>query len=133
MARPGFFAIDSLASVHVLVVDDDPASREELITLLRYCGALVTVAESDAEALRVLDTVKPDLVVIAVARRHRGEITLVRIVRARKPEASGVVPIVAVLAQGETLDPRSGVTLQLTRPLDAWRVCRALASLIAGQ
>lgn len=133
MARPGFFAVDSLASVHVLLVDEEPASREELIAILRYCGALVTVAESEVEGIRVLDNIKPDVIVIALPRRYRGEVVLVRILRARKPEDGGVVPIVVILGPGEQLDPSAGVTVQLNRPLDAWRICGALARLVSAQ
>jgi CheY-like chemotaxis protein len=51
--RPGLFSVGSLSGIHVLLIDDDPASREELTAILRYGGSLVTVAQSDAEAIRV--------------------------------------------------------------------------------
>jgi CheY-like chemotaxis protein len=133
MARPGFFSITSLTSVHILLVDDEPESREELVAALGYCGTLLTVVDSDSEAIRALDLVRPDIVVIALPRRHRGDIALVNVVRSRKPEKNGVVPIVAIVSAGDTLPPDSGVTLTLSRPIEAWRICAELARLVSAR
>jgi CheY-like chemotaxis protein len=57
MAR-GYFAVDSLRGVHILVVDDDPDSRELLTAILNYCGALVTTVASAGEALDRLRLIK---------------------------------------------------------------------------
>src|SRR5687767_14042752 len=95
MARGGFFAVDSLTSVHVLVVDDDPAFRDVLVSVLRYCGALVVAIGTPDEALAATDQIKPDVLVITI-RTHPAVAVLPRRVRARKPEDGGNAPLVVV-------------------------------------
>src|SRR2546422_293008 len=97
MSRGGFFAVDSLSSVHVLVVDDDASFREVLVSLLRYCGALVTARATPDEALVAMNQVKPDVLVVTIG--PDGASSLPRRVRARKPEDGGNAPIVVVLRE----------------------------------
>jgi CheY-like chemotaxis protein len=131
MARGGFFAVDSLTSVHALVVDDDAPFRETLVSLLRYCGALVTAVGTPDDALTAMNQVKPDVVVITLAPAGR-TVSLVRRVRDRKPEDGGNAPIVAVVRQGAT-DVPEGVNVHLTEPLDPWELCRQISTLLATE
>jgi CheY-like chemotaxis protein len=130
MARGGFFAVDSLTSVHVLVVDADIAFRDVIVALLRYCGALVTAVGTAEEALMAMDQVKPDIVVITVGGDRVAAASLPRRVRARKPEDGGNVPILAILRQ-----PAEGalpdVNAQITEPLNPWELCRLISTLLA--
>jgi CheY-like chemotaxis protein len=130
MARGGFFAVDSLASVHVLVVDDDAAFRDVLASLLRYCGALVTAVTTPEEALMAMGQVKPDALVITIAPDGRN-VSLARRVRARKPEDGGNAPIVAVLREGAHDDVPEGINVHLTEPLNPWELCRVISTLLA--
>ena len=130
MSRPGLFSVGSLAGIHVLLVDDDPASREELVAVLRYCGSLLTVAESDAEAMRVLELTRPDVIVLALPRRHRGEVPFVRHVRSRGSNEAALIPIVAIVWPDDVATIPGTTVVQLRRPLDAWEVCRALATAV---
>ena len=90
MTRSGFFSVDSLRGVWVLVVDPDPHGRQTLVEILSYCGALVTPLASPAEALNVMRQVKPDVLVVTLAQS--GDLAFIRLVRALKPEEGGVVP-----------------------------------------
>ena len=129
MARGGFFAVDSLASVHALVVDDDPPFRDVLVSLLRYCGALVTAVATPEDALMAMDQVKPDVLVTTITAGGRA-VSLVRRVRARKPEDGGNAPIVAILRHGAG-DVPEGVNVHLAEPLNPWELCREIATLLA--
>lgn len=51
---------------HVLVVDDERASREAIAAILRSGGIEVTVASGGEEALRLLESRKPELIVADV-------------------------------------------------------------------
>jgi two-component system, OmpR family, phosphate regulon response regulator OmpR len=133
MPRSGLFSVGSLAGVHVLLIDDDQASREELAAILRYCGALLTVAHSEAEALRVLDLVHPAAVVLAVARRHRGDLPFVRLLRNHPSQTTIVIPIIAVVWPDDVVTTAGATVVQLRRPLEAWEVCRALATAVHVQ
>jgi CheY-like chemotaxis protein len=130
MARGGFFAVDSLTSVHVLVVDDDVSFREVLVSLLRYCGALVTAVGTLEEALVAMDQVKPDVIVVTIGS-SRGPGSLPRRVRARKPEDGGNAPIVAVVREGTEDAVPEGVNVQLAEPLNPWELCRVISTLLA--
>jgi CheY-like chemotaxis protein len=131
MARGGFFAVDSLISVHALVVDEDASFRETLVSLLRYCGALVTAVGTADDALTAMNQVKPDVVVITLAPAGR-TVALVRRIRDRKPEDGGNAPIVAVVRHG-VADVPEGANVHLTEPLDPWELCRQIATLLATE
>lgn len=131
MARGGFFAVDSLTSVHILVVDDDAAFRDAIVALLRYCGALVTSVGTAEEALMAMDQVKPDVVVFTVGGNRVPATSLPRRVRARKPEDGGNVPILAILRDGAATLPES-VNAQVAEPLNPWELCRMISALLAA-
>jgi len=130
MARGGFFAVDSLTSVHVLVVDDDVSFRDVLVSLLRYCGALVTAVGTLEEALVAMDQVKPDVIVVTIGPSG-GTVSLPRRVRARKPEDGGNAPIVAVVRAGTEDAMPEGVNVHLAEPLNPWELCRVISTLLA--
>jgi CheY-like chemotaxis protein len=130
MARGGYFAVDSLTSVHVLVVDDDASFREVLVALLRYCGALVTAVGTPEEALMAMDQVKPDIVIITVGGDRVPAASLPRRVRGRKPEDGGNVPILAILREGAA-GTLPDVNAQVAEPLNPWELCRLISTLLA--
>ena len=130
MSRGGFFAVDSLSSVHVLVVDDDASFREVLVSLLRYCGALVTALATPEEALIAMNQVKPDVIVISVGPDSPAA-GMPRRVRGRKPEDGGNAPIVVVLRADADTVPE-GANVHLREPLDPWELCRVIATLLAS-
>ena len=130
MTRGGFFAVDSLTSVHVLVVDDDTAFRDVLVSLLRYCGALVTATATADEALVAMNQVKPDVLVVTIGP-DRDMTALIRRIRARKPEDGGNAPIVGVLREGTSEPAREGVNAWLTEPLNPWELCRVISTVLA--
>jgi CheY-like chemotaxis protein len=129
MAGGGFFSVDALNGVHAIVVDDDPAFRDVLVSLLRYCGALVTGVGSTDDALGAMDQIRPDVLVITVGGTRR-IVTLPGRVRARKPEDGGNVPIVAILRDGGESAPE-GVNVILEEPLNPWELCRVVSGLLA--
>lgn len=130
MTRSGFFSVDSLRGVWVLVVDPDPHGRQTLVEILSYCGALVTPLASPAEALNVMRQVKPDVLVVTL---ESGDFAFIRLVRALKPEEGGVVPAIAVGSADSPSDDtvRSrGFQASLRKPLDPWALCRIVSELV---
>ena len=132
MSRGGFFAVDSLSSVHVLVVDDDASFREVLVSLLRYCGALVTARATPDEALVAMNQVKPDVLVVTIGP-DGASASLPRRVRARKPEDGGNAPIVVVLREGAGDSVHEGVNVHLREPLNPWELCRMISTLLTSR
>lgn len=131
MARGGYYSVDSLKGVHVLVLDDEAEGRLLLASILNYCGALVTAVASAEEALAVMGLIKPDAIVVSLALPGDDGYGLLRRVRDLKPEDGGVIPIIAVgqrQADGERAR-RAGFAVCLLKPLDPWELCRVISTL----
>ena len=129
MARGGFYAVDSLNGVHVLLVSADPGTRDVIAAVLAYCGALVTPVTSATDAIEVLRRITADLV-IAETRWPGGDgVVLVREIQSRKPEDGGVIPVVALTPRSAALGT-AGFDAVLAMPVDPWALCRLVAGLV---
>jgi CheY-like chemotaxis protein len=125
----GFFSLDSLRGVWVLVVDSHPRGRDTLGEILSYCGALVTPMASAADALGVMRKVKPDVLIVALA--DDADFGFIRRVRGLKPEDGGVLPAIAIAHDvDEGLARSRGYQACLRLPLDPWELCRLVSSLM---
>jgi len=124
---------DALAGIHVLIIDDDPEARDLLRTVLRYCGALVSVASGAGEGLDALQRVLPDIVVCDIAMPTHDGYWFVSSLRERTPEAGGNLPVIAITAHGVTHGPDrtlpAGFQAHLRKPVDPWELCRVIASM----
>ena len=133
MARGGFYSVDSLRGVHVLVVDYEAECRDLLTAVLHYCGALVTAVDTPDAALDVMGLIRPDVLVVDLTEGDRDGHWLIRQVRSLKPEDGGVVPVVAVSAAGSPAGlaraGASGFVACLVKPLDPWQLCRVIAGV----
>jgi CheY-like chemotaxis protein len=134
MTRGGFYAVDSLSGVHVLVVDNERGCRDLLTSILQYCGALVTAVGSADEALAVMALIKPDVLITDVVMRDRDGFWLIAKVRSLKPEDGGVVPAVAIVNHA-VADEReraraAGFAAYLSKPIDPWELCRLVTGLV---
>ena len=76
-------ADDLLAGVRVLVVDDEPDTRDMVAILLQRAGADVAKAGSTDEALRLADERVPDVLVSDLAMPARDGYALLRALRGR--------------------------------------------------
>jgi CheY-like chemotaxis protein len=136
MTRGGFFAVDSLRGVHVLVVDDEADCRDLLTAILGYCGALVTTAGSTGEALHVMELIKPDVIVADPVMEAEDGFALIRRVRALKPDDGGMVPAIAVSALTADTDREraraSGFDAYVAKPINPWELCRTISALVSA-
>jgi CheY-like chemotaxis protein len=131
MPSGGFFSVDSLRGVWVLVVDSNPHSRATLGEILSYCGALVKPMASAAEALGVMRQVKPDVLIVALTDDE--DFAFIRQIRALKPEDGGVVAAIAIAHEADDDLARSrGYQAFLRTPLDPWELCRLVSSLMTA-
>ena len=115
---------------HVLVVDDDPHARALLDAVLRYGGALVTLAASARAALPAIRRTPPDVVVATVDMADEDGYWLVRELRARHD--SRTLPIVALAIGRDHEADRTlgaGFNAHLRKPVDPWELCRIVAEL----
>jgi CheY-like chemotaxis protein len=94
---------ESLAGVHVLVLDDEPAIRMGMRSLLGHWGCHVTACGGYAEAERVLDEYRlpVDLIVADLRlRQHENGIETVKRLRER------LGPVPALVISGDTAPER---------------------------
>jgi len=125
---PSPAAEDSLAGVRVLVVDDEPDTREMVTEILKAAGAEVSAAGSTDEALRRADEGAPDVLVSDLAMPARDGYALLRALHGRGM-AGGLVTI-ALTAHARREDREralgAGYDAYVTKPVEP----AALAALV---
>jgi CheY-like chemotaxis protein len=133
MGRHDPLPSDALSGVHVLIIDDDAEARDLIRTVLRYCGALVSVAAGAGEGLETLQRVLPDVIVCDIAMPQRDGYWFVSSLRALPPEQGGALPVIAITAHGATHGPDrtlpAGFQAHIRKPVDPWELCRAVAAI----
>lgn len=98
-----------------------------LTIVLEYCGALVTAAESADRAKRILEDLRPHVIVTDIAMPDDG-IELIREVKAIARSKGIQVPAIAVTAYGgrrEELLAHGFVDL-VEKPLDPMTLCKVV-------
>ena len=119
-----------LRGIHVLLVEDDPESRELLETVLEYAGALVTPAFTARGALRALESARPDLLLCDLADDTEDAGWL--LARVRRLAEGADLPAVALggrrghEARQRLLD--AGFAEHLPKPVDPWHLCDVVAA-----
>lgn len=129
----GIFATDSLSGIYVVVLDSDKDRRTLVGGILRYCGALVTPAETPVAAMAIMALLKPDAIVVDFTKPEETGLAFVRSVRALKPEDGGMVPTVAIgdgAGEHRDLARSRGYDAYLARPIDPWELCRIISQLL---
>ena len=116
-----------LDGVHVLVVEDTDDSREVFRAVLEYCGALVTTAASAEEAKRILDRIRPHVLVSDIAMPDDG-VELIREVKAVAQSKGMHIPAIAITAyRGRREDLLAeGFVELLEKPFDPNTLCKAI-------
>ena len=126
---------ESLVGIQVLVIDDDPEACELLATILGYCGALVTTANTAEDGLAKVARVVPDVVVCDIVMAKHDGYWFVSRLRATPPAAA--VPVIAVTgyddvhAAERTLG--AGFDGHVRKPIDPWELARLVGALARGR
>jgi two-component system OmpR family response regulator len=114
----------------LLVVDDEPNIVDLLATSLRFAGFEVATARNGAEALRVAEQFRPDLLVLDVMMPGIDGFTVVR--RLRQEGQS--IPVVFLTAKDATEDKVTGLTLggddYVTKPFSLEEVVARIRSVL---
>jgi CheY-like chemotaxis protein len=123
----------SLSGISVLVVEDDPDARSLLRFTLEQSGARVIDVESAAAAMTELDRAIPDVILCDISMPQEDGYSLMRRIRARKPQSGGSVPTAAVTAYARPEDVRqalaAGFDLHLAKPLEPRDLIAAVVRL----
>jgi PAS domain S-box-containing protein len=130
---PFFECPDRLDRLRVLVVDDEPDTREMLKAGLAHCGAEVTAVGSAAEALAEIEKSPPDVLISDIGMPEEDGYALVRKVRALPPGRGGRIPAIALTAYARAEDRmqalRSGYQMHVPKPVELAELAAVAASL----
>jgi PAS domain S-box-containing protein len=97
-------AAGMLTGVRVLVVEDEPDSREFLTFLLESAGAVVQATAAAPEALRAIDAFQPDVLLSDIGLPVEDGYALIRAVRAREADGARSLPAIALTAYANQED-----------------------------
>ena len=114
----------------LLVVDDEPNIRELLTTSLRFAGFDVVPAADGAEALKLAEQHRPDLVVLDVMMPDMDGFTVTRKLRERGRD----MPVLFLTARDETGDKVTGLTVggddYVTKPFSLEEVVARIRAVL---
>ncbi|HXO30494.1 MAG TPA: response regulator, partial [Thermoanaerobaculia bacterium] len=129
-------AVVDLGRLKLVVVDDEPDTREILSEILYAAGATVATAASLTEALALCDHFRPDLLISDIAMPGGDGYALVRQLRRRGPRRGGGVPAIAVSAHAREEDRRralaAGFVRYVTKPVEPTDLLTAVREIAAG-
>jgi PAS domain S-box-containing protein len=125
--------VPELSGLRVLVVDDEPDTRELIVTVLSSCGAQVASAASTPKALEMIDREQFDVLVTDIGMPEEDGYSLINKVRALPIERGGQMPAAALTAYARAEDRlralNSGFQMHVTKPIDPAELIIVVASL----
>lgn len=125
---------DRLDGTLILVVDDEPDTRELLKAGLENCGAKVTVAGSAAEAFVTLEGQIPDVIISDIGMPDEDGYDLIRKLRSMPADKGGSVPAIALTAYARVEDRlralRSGYQMHVPKPVELAELVAVADSLV---
>jgi len=124
---------DRLDGLMILVVDDEPDTRDLLKQGLEYCGATVRVAGSAAEAVDALAASVPDILISDIGMPGVDGYDLIRQIRGLAADRGGKVAAVALTAYTRTEDRllalRAGYDMHVPKPVELAELVAVAASV----
>jgi len=124
-----------LDGITVLVIDDEPSTREVMAHGLETCGARVACAASAAEALALLEQDPVDVLLSDVAMPDEDGYSFIARVRRSPDPRIAAIPAAAVTAYARDADRAralaAGFQLHLAKPIEPRSLARAVARLSA--
>jgi signal transduction histidine kinase/CheY-like chemotaxis protein len=122
-----------LEGLKVLVVDDEPDTRELMLTTLAESGCEVRATASVGEAMEAVAAARPDVIVSDIGMPGENGYELVRRLRRLPPEQGGRIPAAALTAYSRPEDRRqalrAGFEMFLPKPVEPAELLAALATL----
>ena len=122
-----------LDGLRVLVVDDEPDTRELLRETLANVGAKVEEASSSAEAQQKLRSFGPDVLVSDIGMPGEDGYTLLRKIRSLPTAEGGRIQALALTAYASESDQlrafAAGFQTHMAKPVRPWDLVAAVANL----
>jgi signal transduction histidine kinase/CheY-like chemotaxis protein len=128
----------SISGVRILVVDDDPDARELIRLTLEARGAVLQLASSSEQALRLISRDPPDILIADIGMPHEDGYVLIQTLRALERDHShGRLPAIALTAYGSGADREqalsAGYNCHLIKPVGIADLTYAIAKFHRGR
>jgi len=121
-----------LAGLRVLVVDDEPDTRQVISAVISKSGAEVKTCASVPEAFETLKMWKPDILMSDIGMPDEDGYSLIRKVRSLSAESGGLIPAAALTAYARDDDRdralAAGFQMHVAKPIGS----KELISVVAG-
>jgi CheY-like chemotaxis protein len=120
-----------LGGILVLVVEDHPDARDLFRSMLECHGAIVTVAASVDEAKRILEVLRPHVIVTDIGLRQKPGTYLLDYVR--ESPSFALTPVIGVT--GRHVPPTVKATFDafIEKPADMDELCSTVLRLVNQQ
>jgi signal transduction histidine kinase/ActR/RegA family two-component response regulator len=123
-----------LQGIRVLVVDDEADMRELVVMILEQAGAIVQMAASAEEALRLFDQFQPMLLVSDIGMPETDGYALIRQVQSRVYQNGRPIPAIALTAYAMEQDQQqalaAGFQRHLAKPIEPEVLVKAILALL---
>jgi signal transduction histidine kinase/ActR/RegA family two-component response regulator len=134
MAEPAIDECASLAGVSILIVDDEPDSRRLIHRVLADCDAIVHVAGTASEAIELLRSHRPQVLISDISMPEVDGYRLLEQVRALGPDGGGNLPAIALTAFARAQDRdkalSAGFLSHLSKPFLPQKLVAVVASAV---
>ncbi len=124
--------LQNLQNIQVLVVEDDPDSRDLITTTLRQLGAKVTAVPSAIEAINVLSHLKPDILISDI--RMPGIDGYMLMQQIREVTDTGQIPAIALTSYTTEADQQKALAADfqkhLAKPMEPIQLVEAVLKLL---
>jgi len=118
----------------VVLVDDEEDAREALRLILQQNGMLVTTASSAREALELVESLQPDILLSDIAMPGEDGLSLIRRVRLLPLDRGGQVQAIALSAYAAAEDRRrallAGFQLHISKPVDPGHLITVIGTMV---
>jgi two-component system CheB/CheR fusion protein len=126
-----------LGGLRILVMDDDPATREATEDLLRPTGAVVRLAHSAAEGLHAVEEFVPDVLLCDIAMPGEDGYAFMRKLRALPSPRLAAIPALALTALAHDDDREralaAGFQMHVAKPVDIDRLAEMVLELAGNR
>ena len=123
----------SLSGLRVLIVDDEEDARELVSVMLTKSGAAMKCASSSSEAMAIIESWRPDVLIADIGMPIEDGYGLIKRVRELPRELGGQTPALALTAYARTEDRAralsAGYQVHLSKPVDRVELAAVVARL----
>jgi signal transduction histidine kinase/CheY-like chemotaxis protein len=130
--EPAIAGERAMSGLNVLLVEDEPDTREVLLALFDACGARVCGTSSAAEALEQFQRARPDILVSDIGLRGEDGLALIR--KVRRLPGGGDLPALALTAfvRAEDRDAAvaAGFDAHVQKPIDPAQLLLSMMHLL---